>query len=108
MSAAVQCELEFVHDSANGCDLFCFLPWLARAAPEDLYLPLDLVCALHVPCSPEDTLELLRGHRASTAAQPPPRPSGPTRNGPCPCGSGKKYKRCCGGPRHGATERLAA
>ena len=21
--------------------------------------------------------------------------SGPSRNGPCPCGSGKKYKRCC-------------
>lgn len=21
----------------------------------------------------------------------------PSRNGPCPCGSGKKYKRCCGG-----------
>jgi SEC-C motif-containing protein len=20
----------------------------------------------------------------------------PSRNGPCPCGSGKKYKRCCG------------
>lgn len=21
---------------------------------------------------------------------------GPPRNGPCPCGSGKKHKRCCG------------
>jgi uncharacterized protein YecA (UPF0149 family) len=21
------------------------------------------------------------------------------RNDPCPCGSGKKYKRCCGGAR---------
>ena len=27
--------------------------------------------------------------------QPEPPPSGPSRNGPCPCGSGKKYKRCC-------------
>ena len=26
--------------------------------------------------------------------------SEPTRNGPCPCGSGKKYKRCHGDPRH--------
>lgn len=25
-----------------------------------------------------------------------PRPRGPGRNEPCPCGSGKKYKRCCG------------
>ena len=24
------------------------------------------------------------------------RPSAPGRNAPCPCGSGKKYKRCCG------------
>jgi hypothetical protein len=28
------------------------------------------------------------------AAGPEPRPVG--RNDPCPCGSGKKYKRCCG------------
>jgi uncharacterized protein YecA (UPF0149 family) len=27
--------------------------------------------------------------------QPAPRPTGPTRNGLCPCGSGKKYERCC-------------
>jgi preprotein translocase subunit SecA len=24
--------------------------------------------------------------------------SGPSRNAPCPCGSGKKYKRCHGAP----------
>jgi uncharacterized protein YecA (UPF0149 family) len=24
------------------------------------------------------------------------------RNDPCPCGSGKKYKRCCGGARPSA------
>ncbi len=23
--------------------------------------------------------------------------AGPKRNDPCPCGSGKKYKKCCGG-----------
>ncbi|MDX9996312.1 MAG: SEC-C metal-binding domain-containing protein, partial [Rhodocyclaceae bacterium] len=23
-------------------------------------------------------------------------PSSPGRNDPCPCGSGKKYKKCCG------------
>jgi preprotein translocase subunit SecA len=28
--------------------------------------------------------------------------SGPSRNGPCPCGSGKKYKRCHGAPTPGA------
>ena len=25
---------------------------------------------------------------------------GPSRNAPCPCGSGKKYKRCHGDPRN--------
>ena len=27
---------------------------------------------------------------------PQPRPKKPGRNDPCPCGSGKKYKKCCG------------
>jgi hypothetical protein len=31
---------------------------------------------------------------SSVASGPAPRPVG--RNDPCPCGSGKKYKRCCG------------
>lgn len=28
--------------------------------------------------------------------------NGPSRNAPCPCGSGRKYKRCHGGPNSGA------
>ncbi|MDH7569167.1 MAG: SEC-C metal-binding domain-containing protein, partial [Armatimonadota bacterium] len=37
----------------------------------------------------------------AAAAQPtrnatPPTPVAPGRNDPCPCGSGRKYKRCCG------------
>jgi uncharacterized protein len=44
-----------------------------------------------------------RSHReasAGTAFTPEPRRSTSKvgRNDPCPCGSGKKYKRCCGGP----------
>ena len=43
-----------------------------------------------------------REHRqdyASTVFTPEPRRSTPKigRNDPCLCGSGKKYKRCCGG-----------
>ena len=26
---------------------------------------------------------------------------GPGRNDPCPCGSGKKFKKCCGKPKKG-------
>ena len=35
----------------------------------------------------------------SGAPTPPPgrtAPAGPGRNSPCPCGSGQKFKRCCG------------
>jgi len=28
-------------------------------------------------------------------AAPARRPFGPGRNAPCPCGSGRKYKKCC-------------
>lgn len=42
-------------------------------------------------------------HRASLAAMDPPRPvqrtPRPGRNDPCGCGSGRKYKKCCGGIR---------
>ncbi|MGH9439408.1 MAG: SEC-C metal-binding domain-containing protein, partial [Terriglobia bacterium] len=31
-----------------------------------------------------------------TAAAEPTRYTKPGRNQPCPCGSGRKYKRCCG------------
>jgi hypothetical protein len=39
--------------------------------------------------------------RAVTAKAPagPVRPAKVGRNAPCPCGSGKKYKKCCGSPR---------
>jgi len=41
----------------------------------------------------ERVVERLREYCAAEAAQPEARPG---RNAPCPCGSGKKYKRCCG------------
>lgn len=37
------------------------------------------------------------GAEAGTYVHPEPRVG---RNDPCPCGSGKKYKKCCGGPVH--------
>jgi uncharacterized protein len=38
-----------------------------------------------------------RRDRISVAPGPRRNPSKTGRNEPCPCGSGKKYKRCCGG-----------
>lgn len=33
-------------------------------------------------------------------AEPVRRPDVPGRNDPCPCGSGQKFKKCCGSPQH--------
>jgi len=42
--------------------------------------------------STDDILEML----AIMPPGRPPVPRGPSKNAPCPCGSGKKHKRCCG------------
>ncbi len=41
-------------------------------------------------------LELPPPPALDTTAAPGPAAAGPGRNDPCPCGSGKKYKKCCG------------
>jgi hypothetical protein len=71
------------------------VPNVARGAPEDLYFPRDVQRALHTPWVPEMSLEVLRTMRDHLHARPVAVKTGPSRKGPCPCGSGKKYKRCC-------------
>ncbi|MBK8255975.1 MAG: SEC-C domain-containing protein [Polyangiaceae bacterium] len=71
------------------------VPSAARARLEDLYLPRDFLRAVNARWAPEDSYRLLRP-LATLYKPPPPDRSGPSRNGPCPCGSKKKYKRCCG------------
>ncbi len=45
-----------------------------------------------------DAYDFIRERGAATASHPPIRREGPRigRNDPCPCGSGKKFKKCCG------------
>ena len=45
-------------------------------------------------CSPQTGLHI--GIEVNRAPQAQPRPTKVGRNDPCPCGSGKKYKKCCG------------
>jgi hypothetical protein len=101
MTLAVNANLPFIGHADKRkalLPLFAMLPWVARAAPEDLYLPRAYIKATHEPWTPEATFRLLRQHRDHYKALPPPprsqRP--PSRNEPCRCGSGKKHKRCCG------------
>ena len=49
-------------------------------------------------CSPAEYSSPPPSHRrveSLPAPRIPPAAPKPSRNGPCPCGSGKKYKRCC-------------
>lgn len=42
-------------------------------------------------------MRLMQAYGAAQWPSPPPPPKPPvSRNAPCPCGSGKKYKKCCG------------
>jgi hypothetical protein len=75
------------------------LPFLARARPEELFLPESFLERL-----PAQSLATVKGIIAPFAKRyglerpPPRRRESPKvgRNDPCPCGSGRKYKRCCG------------
>jgi uncharacterized protein len=42
---------------------------------------------------------VLRRHRYLNALAPPAGAAAPGRNDPCPCGSGRKHKHCCGRPQ---------
>jgi SEC-C motif len=70
----------------------------ARGAPEQFYLPAELAKVLHQPWTPADTWMVLDPLLKTEAAgrKPGPGPAPIARQGPCACGSGKKYKRCCG------------
>lgn len=101
MAMAVNIPLPFIgHDAISDVliTMFGLMPWAARSAPEALYLPRDFIRATAKPWTPEATCRLVNAHRTSTAATSGPRPgapAAPVRQGPCPCGSGKKFKRCC-------------
>ncbi|UQA56643.1 YecA family protein [Polyangium aurulentum] len=85
--------------------LLTSLSWLARAEAEELYFTADHLAAWRISWDPGYTTSLLleerdamdRARAASRARKAEKSP--PARNAPCPCGSGKKHKRCCGAER---------
>jgi SWIM/SEC-C metal-binding protein len=54
------------------------------------------------PDKPEDIADVERAVLARQAARPAPKVG---RNEPCPCGSGKKFKKCCVDQRANPTSR---
>ena len=72
----------------------------ARSAPEQLYLPQPYAKAWHTRWEPRMTEQLLERTLDIERAQRKPavRVAKPGPNEPCTCGSGKKYRKCCGSP----------
>lgn len=71
------------------------MPWFVSRRPEEFQLPR----ADQGPSwSPTDTLSLLVGLAPVNRSAQQPVQAAPKqgRNDPCACGSGKKFKRCCG------------
>ncbi len=70
--------------------------------------------ALAEPLSPSERLDLIAGiphmlhdlnmHRLEQATSRVPihKATAPGRNDPCPCGSGRKFKKCCAAPKEAA------
>ena len=68
---------------------------VARCGAAELYLPATTLDALDARPDDDAIVKLLsRESVARTPARAAPKTG---RNEPCPCGSGKKYKHCCGG-----------
>lgn len=87
----------FVEGTQGLLVLFACLPWLARAKPEDLYWPSESLEMMRSPWNADHAaLVLAPGLVANPSPQPAQAEENPGRNEPCPCGSGKKWKRCHG------------
>jgi uncharacterized protein len=84
------------------------LGWAAVAVDESAELALECIRALavqalqdweraeHLDALPEHVAELAAFWRARPARREPIRAQKVGRNEACPCGSGKKWKKCCG------------
>ena len=71
------------------------IPWAVTMDVEDFFLPRTICRQRPFPWRPEHTLDVLKAHR-NYAPRVPTRSERVKPNAPCPCGSGKKYKKCCG------------
>lgn len=86
----------WVDDASTADLLYDLAPSVALYRPEDFYLPARWLRDLRVQWTPEHTLKHLRMGREHFEAREPTRAAAvPGRNEPCPCGSEKKYKKCC-------------
>lgn len=95
LTLAVNANQRFMGDIGAAGRLILSLPWLAKAPPESLFAPADFLAEVRRPWSPKLAMPLLEGYLAHDRRQGQEARKEPSKNGPCPCGSGKKNKRCC-------------
>lgn len=96
----------------EGANIVFLLSSVARAAtlePKDLYFPEEILAYIRRNWHPKEALALLAAQESLIEKPQPVRAAAqPGRNDPCPCQSGKKYKRCCGfGPASPTGDGLA-
>ena len=86
-----------IHDEHATALLALLVPWFATREASALCQPETVVRRVQERWSVHTTESLLQHYRALWL---PPTPSSavptPGRNDPCTCGSGRKFKRCCG------------
>jgi hypothetical protein len=76
------------------------IPLAARSAAEDFYFPREVIRAWFGAWDVEEALHRLSrfsDQREKQKKEPVRAAPAPGRNDPCPCGSGKKWKKCHGG-----------
>lgn len=87
-------------DQEGGLELYtATLSQVARFEARDFYLPARYASLVHERYSRSSALEYVKvrvGADFRSRRKPYVAPTKPGRNEPCSCGSGKKYKRCCG------------
>ena len=78
----------------------------ARGPAEQFYLPREVLDLVRERWEPAHTELLLAPLREAERVQQRPavREKRPGPNQPCACGSGKKYKKCCGSPNRRAPQ----
>lgn len=74
------------------------LPFVAASSYEDLYLPDEVLATWPSPEEDAEARAYTEAVREQYARErpPPPPPRAPGRNEPCPCDSGRKFKKCHG------------
>jgi hypothetical protein len=87
-----------ITDGANIGRTFSLAAAVAEHPAEGFYLPRIALAECRQPWEPDNTWTMLAPLKRTVSYLKPVQRQGAKvgRNAPCPCGSTKKYKRCCG------------